>query len=255
MAMAPGLVFCALAAALFYLFGRDHPADLGLNAYGEAGTAITPAPAAPAGNAVRNAFAALGEAAGTRIFWILFVTFAICGLSTMGLVQTHLIPLCADFGMPEVEAASLLAMIGAFDFVGTIISGWLSDRYDNARLLFWYYALRGVSLLLLPMSTFSLYGLSLFAIFYGLDWVATVPPTVKLAAKSFGREKAPLVFGWIFTAHQLGGAVAAFGAGLSRDILATYLPAFYLAAVACFLAAVLALGARIRAKPVAATAG
>jgi sugar phosphate permease len=252
-ALLPGLAACALSGLLMWLLGRDHPADLGLNAYGETATAILPRPAAPAGNAVRNAFAALADAAQTRTFWILFVTFLICGLSTNGLIQTHFIPLCADFGMAEVEAASVLAMMGAFDFVGTIASGWLSDRYDNRKLLFWYYGLRGLSLLFLPMSSFSLYGLSLFAVFYGLDWIATVPPTVKLAGQAFGRERAPLVFGWIFTAHQLGAAIAALGAGLSRDALASYLPAFYLAGAACLVAALLALAIR-RPRPAAVPA-
>jgi sugar phosphate permease len=241
-AMVPGLAACALAGFLMVLFGRDHPSELGLAAYGE--DAAPSPPPRPAGNAVRTAFATLADAAGSFTFWVLFVTFLICGLSTNGLIQTHFIPLCSDFGMAEVEAASVLAMMGAFDFVGTIVSGWLSDRYDNRKLLFWYYGLRGLSLLFLPMSSFSLYGLSVFAIFYGLDWVATVPPTVKLAGQAFGREKAPLVFGWVFTAHQLGAAIAALGAGLSRDALASYLPAFYLAGGACLLAAVLAISIR-----------
>ncbi|WP_043361766.1 MFS transporter [Belnapia sp. F-4-1] len=252
-AMMPGLAACALSGLLMGLLGRDHPSELGLNAYGETAAAIAPRPAAPAGNALRNAFAALSDAAGTRTFWILFATFLICGLSTNGLIQTHFIPLCSDFGMAEVEAASVLAMMGAFDFIGTILSGWLSDRYDNRKLLFWYYGLRGLSLLFLPMSSFSLYGLSLFAVFYGLDWIATVPPTVKLAGQAFGRERAPLVFGWVFTAHQLGAAVAALGAGLSRDALATYLPAFYLAGAACLVAALLALAIR-RPRPAAVPA-
>jgi sugar phosphate permease len=241
-AMVPGLAACALAGFLMVLFGRDHPSELGLAAYGE--DAAPSPPPRPAGNAVRTAFATLADASGSFTFWVLFVTFLICGLSTNGLIQTHFIPLCSDFGMAEVEAASVLAMMGAFDFVGTIVSGWLSDRYDNRKLLFWYYGLRGLSLLFLPMSSFSLYGLSVFAVFYGLDWVATVPPTVKLAGQAFGRERAPLVFGWVFTAHQFGAAIAALGAGLSRDALASYLPAFYLAGGACLLAAVLALNIR-----------
>ncbi|WP_431281031.1 MFS transporter [Humitalea sp. 24SJ18S-53] len=245
-ALLPGLGACVLAGVLFWLLARDHPADLGLPAYGE--TAVTP-PRAAVGNPVANAFAALAEASRSRVFWILFVTFAICGLSTVGLMQTHFIPLCSDFGMAEVEAASVLAMIGVFDFVGTIASGWLSDRYDNRKLLFWYYGLRGLSLMLLPMSSFTLYGLSLFAVFYGLDWIATVPPTVRLAGAAFGRDKAPLVFGWIFTAHQLGGALAAIGGGVSRDALASYLPAFYLAGAACLLAAVLIFWARPSRRP------
>jgi predicted MFS family arabinose efflux permease len=248
-ALAPGIGFCAVAALLFWLFARNHPSELGLAPYGD--TVVAPPPPVT-GNAVGNAFAALAEAARTRVFWILFITFAVCGLSTNGLVQTHFVPLCADFGVGEVQAASMLALIGAFDFVGTIISGWLSDRYDNRILLFWYYGLRGLSLLALPFTDFTLIGLSVFAVFYGLDWVATVPPTVRLAAQAFGREKAPLVFGWIFTAHQLGGAVAALGAGMSRDALASYLPAFALAGFACLVAAVLALGARKPAPAVAA---
>ena len=177
-AMVPGLVVCAAATILMALFGRDHPSDIGLAAYGE--TTVTP-PAAAVGNPVRNAFATLAEASGSKVFWILFVTFLICGLSTNGLIQTHFIPLCADFGMAEVQAASVLALMGLFNFIGTVASGWLSDRYDNRILLSWYYGLRGLSLLWLPSSTFSLYGLSIFALFYGLDWIATVPPTVRLA--------------------------------------------------------------------------
>jgi predicted MFS family arabinose efflux permease len=242
-ALVPALIACAAAALMMVLFGRDFPADLGLPAYGE--TDVAPPPPA-AGNPVRTAFAVLAEAAGTRVFWILFATFLICGLSTNGLIQTHFIPLCADFGMAEVQAASVLAMMGIFNFIGTVASGWLSDRYDNRALLFWYYGLRGFSLLWLPSSTFSLYGLSIFAVFYGLDWIATVPPTVKLSGQAFGRDKAPLVFGWVFVGHQIGAAIAAFGAGMSRDALATYLPAFYLAGAACLVAAVLILGARSR---------
>jgi predicted MFS family arabinose efflux permease len=242
--MAPGLAACALAGLLMVLLGRDHPSELGQAAYGETAAPAAAPPARPAGNPVHTAFATLAEASGSRVFWILFATFLVCGLSTNGLIQTHFIPLCSDFGMAEVEAASVLALMAAFDFVGTIASGWLSDRYDNRKLLFWYYGLRGLSLLFLPMSSFSLYGLSLFAVFYGLDWIATVPPTVKLAGQAFGRERAPLVFGWVFTAHQLGAAVAALGAGVSRDALASYLPAFYLAGAACLLAAALAMSIR-----------
>jgi predicted MFS family arabinose efflux permease len=185
-------------------------------------------------------------ASGSGVFWVVFVTFMICGLSTAGLIQTHFIPLCADYGMTEVAAASVLAMMGGFNFFGTIASGWLSDRFDCRWLLFWYYGLRGLSLLFLPMSDFTFYGLSLFAIFYGLDWIATVPPTVKLAAQHFGREQAPLVFGWVFVGHQLGSAIAALAGGASRDALASYLPAFYTAGAACIIAAGLVLVLRPR---------
>jgi MFS family permease len=244
-AVLPPIIACASAALLVMLFGSNHPSRLNLPAYGEA--RVTPAPK-PVGNAVGAAFGMLWEASASRVFWILFGTFFICGLSTNGLIQTHFIPLCHDFGMTEVAAASVLATMGIFDFVGTIGSGWLSDRYDSRYLLGWYYGLRGLSVLALPYSTFSFYGLSVFAVFYGLDWIATVPPTVRLAAKEFGRERAAMAFGWIFAAHQLGAAAAAFGGGLSRTFLSTYLPAFYVAGVACLVAAVAALFARPRGE-------
>jgi predicted MFS family arabinose efflux permease len=179
----------------------------------------------------------LREASGNSTFWVLAGTFFICGLSTNGLVQTHFISLCGDYGLTAVPAASVLAMMGAFDVVGTICSGWLSDRVDNRKLLFWYYGLRGLSLIWLPHSTFTLYGLSVFAMFYGLDWVATVPPTVRLAGATLGKERVGIAFGWIFAAHQIGAATAAWGAGLSRTLLLTYTPALYAAGGACLLAA------------------
>lgn len=253
-AVVPVLVSCALLVLLVRMLLRDHPSDLGVTAFGEPAAApaasVPPPPAAPV-LSFSGPFRVLREAAGQRIFWILAGTFFICGLSTNGLIQTHFITLCGDFGMGPVPAASVLAMMGAFDFVGTILSGWLSDRYDNRKLLFWYYALRGLSLFWLPHSTFSLYGLSVFAMFYGLDWIATVPPTVKLAAQTFGKERAPMVFGWIFAAHQVGAAVAAFGAGLSRTLWLTYTPALYAAAGLCMVAAWLALAARPATRPAA----
>jgi sugar phosphate permease len=235
---------CALlgvAALAVLALMRDRPADLGLPAYGD--TRVEPAPATTP-NVAAAAIEALRDAARTRTFWILFATFFICGASTNGLIQTHFIPLCADYGLPAVAAASVLAAMGAFDFVGTVASGWLSDRYDNRWLLFWYYGLRGLSLLVLPFTDFSFYGLSLFAVFYGLDWIATVPPTVKLTAQRFGRERANLVFGWIFAGHQLGAATIAFAAGVSRSTLESYLPAFFAAGALCLIAsaAVLTLG-------------
>ncbi len=228
----------ALAALAVSLLLRNRPHDLGLLPYGEIGIAGA-APVSPP--ALASPFAALKEASGNRTFWILFGTFFICGVSTTGLIQTHFISMCGDYGLAAVSAASVLAMMGAFDFVGTIGSGWLSDRLDNRYLLFWYYGLRGLSLLYLPFTTFTIYGLSLFAMFYGLDWIATVPPTVKLTSQEFGREKTNLVFGWIFAGHQLGGAAAAFGAGLSRTVFASYLPAFFIAGALCLVAAVAAL--------------
>lgn len=246
-AVVPVLLACSVLAVLVMLLMRSRPRDLGLAAFGEVPASVAAAPEpAPAAVNLRTPFVVLREAMGTQTFWVLAGTFFICGLSTNGLIQTHFITLCGDFGLSAVPAASVLAMMGAFDFVGTISSGWLSDRYDSRKLLFWYYGLRGLSLFWLPHSTFTLYGLSLFAMFYGLDWIATVPPTVKLAGVAFGKERAPMVFGWIFAAHQIGAATAAYGAGLSRTLLLTYTPALYVAGGACLLAAVLALGARLR---------
>jgi sugar phosphate permease len=237
------LVVCgAMAIALVVVTAlmRDRPSDVGLAPYGETAPAAPP-PAVPATSIAMAPILALRDAARTRVFWILFASFFICGASTNGLIQTHFIPLCADFGLPAVGAASVLAMMGIFDFIGTVGSGWLSDRYDNRLLLFWYYGLRGLSLMVLPFTDFTFYGLSLFAVFYGLDWIATVPPTVKLTAQHFGRERANLVFGWVFTGHQIGAATAAFSAGLSRTMLATYLPAFFIAGALCLIAALLVL--------------
>jgi MFS family permease len=245
-------VMLGVAALVVLLVMRDRPGDVGLRPFGDQGTEPLPVPIASSGPITAAAFGALRDAAGTRVFWILFVTFFICGASTNGLVQVHLIPMCLDFGIPQVEAASLLAAMGVFDFVGTIVSGWLSDRYDNRYLLSWYYGLRGLSLLALPFTDFSFYGLSLFAMFYGLDWIATVPPTVRLTAQRFGPERANLVFGWIFAGHQLGAATAAFGAGLSRTLLASYLPAFFAAGALCMVAAVIVLAMSRQPKPVAA---
>lgn len=238
-AVLPVFASCAVVAVLAFLFMRNRPHELALAPFGAAPSTTPPvAPAVPK-LSILTPFHILHTAAQSKVFWILFSTFFICGLSTSGLIQTHFISLCGDAGLGAVPAASVLAMMGAFDLVGTILSGWLSDRYDNRKLLFWYYGLRGLSLFWLPHSTFTLYGLSLFAMFYGLDWIATVPPTVKLAGAAFGKEKAGMVFGWIFAAHQLGAAVAAFGAGRARTILMTYNPALYAAGGACLVAALL----------------
>ncbi|MRV71303.1 MFS transporter [Duganella sp. FT92W] len=245
MAVWPVFVACALVAVAAWMLMRDRPADVGLAPYGMPEGAASAA-AAPGAARITfgTPFAVLKEAAAHRAFWLLSGTFFICGLSTNGLIQTHFISLCGDAGLAAVPAASVLAMMGVFDLFGTILSGWLSDRYDNRKLLFWYYSLRGLSLLWLPYSEFTLYGLSLFAMFYGLDWIATVPPTVRLTAATVGREKAGMVFGWIFASHQLGAAVAAFGAGKVRALLFTYDPALFAAGAACLVAALLALAVR-----------
>ncbi|GAA4325646.1 MFS transporter [Pigmentiphaga soli] len=244
-AVLPLCTTCLVVAGLVLCFMRDRPASVGLAPYGEPpGTAAAAAPARPM--RWTAPFTVLAEAARNRVFWVLAATFFICGLSTSGLIQTHFISLCGDYGLSAVPAASVLAMMGAFDFVGTIMSGWLSDRYDSRKLLFWYYGLRGLSLFWLPHSEFTLTGLSLFAMFYGLDWIATVPPTVRLATAEFGRERAPMVFGWIFAAHQLGSAAAAYGAGAVRTALLTYNPALYAAGLACLLAAAIVFVIRRR---------
>jgi MFS family permease len=236
-------VCCVLGivALLAFMLMRDRPSDVRLPPYGERDV-VPPPPAAGGLLSLLSApIEALRDAARVPLFWVLFATFFICGCSTNGLIQTHFITFCGDYGLPAVTAAGVLAMMGVFDFVGTIGSGWLSDRVDNRWLLFWYYGLRGLSLLFLPFTSFTFYGLSLFAAFYGLDWIATVPPTVKLTADRFGRERAGIVFGWIFAGHQIGAATAALSAGISRTQFSTYLPAFFAAGALCLFAAILVL--------------
>jgi sugar phosphate permease len=244
--MALIMVCCMLAVAgcVALIFMRDRPSDLNLPVYGE--SRITPPPAEGAGlvSLLVAPLKVLRDVARVPVFWILFGTFFVCGASTSGLIQTHFVTLCHDYGLAAVTAASVLAMMGFFDFFGTIGSGWLSDRIDARWLLFWYYGLRGLSLLYLPFTDFSFYGLSLFAAFYGLDWIATVPPTVKLTADRFGPEKAGMVFGWIFAGHQIGAASAAFGAGLVRTEYSSYLPAFFFAGGLCIIAALAILTVR-----------
>jgi sugar phosphate permease len=240
----------AAAAALLLvpivaIFMRDRPEAMGLRRYGEPDDAIPPVKTT--GNPFMLALSALGDGLKHRDFWLLAGSFFVCGASTNGLIGTHLIPACIDHGIPEVTAAGLLAVMGVFDFIGTTLSGWLSDRWDNRYLLAWYYGLRGLSLLFLPFSfDLSFYGLSLFAMFYGLDWIATVPPTVRLAAKSFGAERAGIMFGWIGAAHQLGAAMAAGVAGAIRTDFGSYLAAFMLAGALCLGAALMSLFIGIR---------
>jgi sugar phosphate permease len=249
-AVIPVVISCLAVGVLGFLFLQDRPQSVGLIPFG-ANPRSTPESTSAQGHAgFSMPLSALTSASRSGTFWVLAGTFFVCGLSTNGLIQTHFISLCGDYGLAAIPAASVLAMIGAFDFVGTIGSGWLSDRFDNRKLLFWYYGLRGLSLLWLPHSDFTFYGLSLFAMFYGLDWVATVPPTVKLATAAFGKERGPMIFGWIFAAHQIGSATAAYGAGLSRTLLLTYSPALYSAGAACVVAAL----AIFLIEPVKATA-
>jgi predicted MFS family arabinose efflux permease len=196
----------------------------------------------------------LGTRSGS--FWLLAGSFFVCGASTNGLIGTHLIPAAMDHGISEVTAASLLALVGFFDIIGTIFSGWLTDRWNSRGLLCWYYALRGLSLFVLPFALRSL-GVSLiiFIVFYGLDWVATVPPTAALAVQIFGPETGSVVYGWIFAAHQFGAAFAAYGAGAIRTWMGDYLTAFVIAGVLCLIAAALVISipsAKGREQPVTA---
>ena len=220
---------------------RDDPAQVGLSAYGDV-VGADASSARPKRGAVSAASAALRMAARSRDFWLLSVGFFVCGLSTNGLIGTHLIAACSDHGIAEVPAAGLLAVMGAFDLVGTVASGWLSDRWSNRNLLCIYYGLRGLSLIVLPIAlddNFVL--LSVFAAFYGLDWFATLPPTVRLTTSIFGRTQGPLVFGWMFVAHQIGAAVAAYGAGLTRTVDGSYGLAFVISGVFCVGAGLLCL--------------
>ncbi len=240
-------IACLVLAPLMWLLIPERPADVGLKPYGAPDDYVAPAPI-NAGSALSYAFGALGRAAKTRTFWLLFLGFFICGLTTNGLVGVHMIAFCGDRGLPEVRAAGLLALMGFFDLFGTTASGWLTDRYDSRKLLFVYYVLRGLSLIYLPFSDFSVVSLSAFAVFYGLDWIATVPPTVRLATEAFGDRDGPIVFGWIAAGHQLGAATAAIGAGVIRASQGQYVEAFIIAGTAGLVAGVASLMIR-RAVP------
>jgi sugar phosphate permease len=222
----------AIVFVLVWLFMRDRPADVGLRRYGQTADAPLTTPA--------NAMAPLGAlriASRTRAFWILAGTFFICGASTNGLIGTHLISACHDVGIPAVRSAQLLALMGIFDILGTTASGWLTDRYSARHLLFGYYSLRGLSLLFLPATLVDGgSSLGVFAVFYGLDWVATVPPTVKLTTEAFGQENTGVIYGWIGASHQLGASLAAFGAGAIKTELGDYRLAFLIAGLLCLVA-------------------
>jgi MFS family permease len=222
-------------------FLRERPADLGRLPYGATAPVPTP-PATARGGAARVALRTLREAAGTRAFWALAAGFAICGASTNGLMGTHFVPAAHDHGMAQTTAAGLLAVVGVFDIVGTVASGWLTDRVDPRLLLGVYYLLRGASLAVLPMLLADSVRPSvvLFVVFYGLDWVATVPPTVALCRALFG-DRGTVVFGWVFASHQLGAATAAATAGAVRDLTGTYSLAWLGAGGLCAVAAVLSL--------------
>lgn len=231
----------ALAIPLVAIFLPERPQDIGLKRYGqqeelyqETGVTLK--------NPLSIAFEALRKVIKVRDFWLLFFSFFICGMSTNGYIGSHFIAMCGDYGISAVGGASILATMGLLDLVGTTMSGWLSDRFNPRVLLFWYYSLRGIALIFLPHAFgLSYFGLPIFAIFYGLDWIATVPPTVRLANDVFGRLAAPIVFGWIVAGHQLGAASATLLAGSLRNSLGTYTASSMLMGLACLIAGILVL--------------
>jgi predicted MFS family arabinose efflux permease len=234
-----------VAVPLVATFMRDRPSELGIGPYGAVEVIKEPRPIA--GNPFTAAFEALAFGLRSRDFWLLAGSFFVCGASTNGLIGTHLIPACVDYGIPEVQGAGLLAIMGIFDLAGTTASGWLSDRRDNRMLLCWYYSLRGLALVFLPFGLgVAAWGLPIFAVVYGLDWIATVPPTVRLTADAFGKARAGIMFGWIVAAHQLGAATAAFGAGAIRSWMGDYQRAFLTSGALCLITAamVLQIGSR-----------
>lgn len=224
---------------LVWLLVPERPSSIGQWRYGADGP--EPQAAAVPGNFLTLTLGTLRNAAGRRVFWYLFATFFICGFTTNGLVGTHLIAFCGDMGIPEVQAAGLLAMMGIFDLIGTTLSGWLTDRFDPRKLLAMYYGLRGLSLFYLPYSGFSVTSLTIFAVVYGLDWIATVPPTLRLSNESFGDRAGPLVFGWVVAGHQLGAATAAFFGGAMRELQGDYALAFMIAGMTGIMAAAISL--------------
>jgi MFS family permease len=240
-------IACLVLIPLVAFFVPERPADVGTTRYGES---VESAPEAiKHATTPLYAITMLKRAAREPVFWLLFATFFVCGLTTNGLVGTHMIAYCGDMGIAPVAAAGLLSMMGLFDLVGTTASGWLTDRYDPRKLLFTYYALRGLSLIALPFLDFGPASLGIFAVFYGLDWIATVPPTVALTNRAFGERDAPIVYGWVMVGHQMGAASAAFGAGVVRETFGSYGPAFMIAGIFGVLAAVLALRIRPSRPP------
>ena len=230
------LVAVCAVLPLVLLLMRERPSAIGLRAYGAHVDDVAP----PLVNPFGQALSGLRLGIRSKDFWLLAASFFICGATTTGLVGTHMVPAAMDHGMTEIAAASLLVVIGVFDIVGATLSGWLTDRFDPRRLLFWYYGLRGLSLLALPAAFGSPHvGLIVFCIFFGLDWVATVPPTVALTVRSFGAQNVGVVFGWIFAAHQFGAALAAWGAGFGRTETGDYRGTFIAAGALCLVAAVI----------------
>ena len=227
--------FAMLVVPFIYFLLRENPSDVGLLPYGANSDWQAPIKSELSAGAL--AIDTLKKSSRNKDFWYLYGSFFVCGLSTSGLMGTHLIPAAHDHGMQTTVAASMLALIGVFDVIGTLFSGWLTDRYDPRKLLFFYFGTRGLSLFLLPSILFSSIHPStlIFIIFYGLDWVATVPPTIMLCRAILGPQRASIVYGWVFTGHQIGGAIAAFGAAVLRVKLGDYAVAFYISGAMCII--------------------
>ncbi|MEH7418760.1 MFS transporter [Neobacillus drentensis] len=231
------MILSLIMLIIILLFMKNTPKDVGILPYGLE-EEVRESTEGPKENPIVVAFDGLFEAVKVKEFWLLSGSFFICGLSTSGLIGTHFVSYCISFGVPLVTAASFLSFMGIFNLVGTTLSGWLSDRFDNRWLLFWYYGLRGASLLSLPyaLNEGSTTMLVIFSVFYGLDWIATVPPTISISRQIFGTTKSGIVYGWIYASHQVGAAVAAYGGGLIYKFFNTYTWAFFLAGVFCLLA-------------------
>lgn len=245
-------ILSLLMLLIIALFMRNFPSDQNIAPYGS--DEIIERSNTASGNPFLMAFRALFEGLKAKEFWLLAGSFFICGLSTSGLIGTHFISYCFSFGIPIVTGAAMLSFMGVFDLIGTTLSGWLSDRFDNRWLLFWYYSLRGVSLLALPFALESgaFIWLMIFAIFYGLDWIATVPPTIGLTRQRFGLEKSAMMYGWMVAFHQVGAAVAAYYGGVFYEAFGSYKMAFLLAGGFCLLASLFVI--LIKKHPVTATA-
>lgn len=224
-----------------YLGLKESPEKLGTTPYGAPEGYVNP-PIVKR-NAAKEAIDSLKAGIKLRDFRYLFLSFFVCGLSTSGLVGTHFIAAAHDHGMTQVTASGLLAMVGVFDVIGTLLSGFLTDKIDPRKLLFIYYLTRGLSLFLLPAIIFQTVHPStvVFIIFYGLDWVATVPPTIVLCRKILGPDRGTVVYGWVFAGHQIGGATAALGAALLRTHFGNYSIAFYISGAMCVLTSYLVL--------------
>src|SRR5215468_2018375 len=230
------ILFLPLPALLM----RNRPEDVGLRPYGDHGASKPDVP--PAGNPVMVAFRSLAIGARSRDFWLIAGGYFVCGATTNGLIGSHLIAACVDHGLSEVAGAGLLAATGVFALLGGTLAGWLSDRWDNRLLLCAYYGFRGLSLLYLPFAfDMSIYGLPVFSVVYGLDWIASAPPTVRLLTGVVGPERIGIMVAWITVIHQVGSSSAAYLAGVLRIAFGTYLEAFMLSGLLLIAAALMVL--------------